>query len=102
MKQVFPFDCDTEVSQRLVEASHTSDIRVVKECLANPNVDVNFSGVVWLRGRKPEIMLREEMAGEVLFEYVVLKTEVSALFLAAYNGNCDLVCKLLVRKVSVG
>ncbi|KAH7833995.1 hypothetical protein Vadar_011735 [Vaccinium darrowii] len=38
-KQVFPVDCEAEVSHRLLEASHTNDLRLALECIANPFVD---------------------------------------------------------------
>lgn len=98
-KLVFPVDCEDEVSQRLVEASHSGDIGEVVECLSDPYVDVNFAGVVRLREWRTDVVLREEMADEIIFENEEIRTEVSALFLAAHNGNRDLVRKLLVTSV---
>lgn len=98
-KQVFPVDCEADVSQRLVEASYSGDVGEVVECLADPYVDVNFAGVVRLREWRTDVVLREEMADEILFENEEIRTEVSALFLAAHNGKRDLVRKLLVTSV---
>ena len=96
MKQVFPVDYEAEVSQRLVEASHANDLKSAAECIADPLVDVNFIGAVSLKSRKTELVLREEAATEVRFEFEEFRTEVTALFLAAHAGNVTLVRKLLV------
>ncbi|RWR72037.1 ankyrin-3-like protein [Cinnamomum micranthum f. kanehirae] len=94
-KQVFPVDCEAEISQRLVEASHGGDLRSALECIADPFVDVNFVGAVSLKSRKTEVVLHEESSDEVRVEYEEFKTDVSALFLAAHTGNLALVRKLL-------
>ena len=100
-KLAFPVDYDYdyeahEVSQRLVDAAHNDDSKLVYECIANPCVDVNFIGAVSLKAKKTEIVLHEESAHEVRVEYEEFKTEVTALFLAAHSGNLTLVRKLLV------
>lgn len=95
-KQVFPVDCEAEVSQRLLEASHSGDLRSALECITDPFVDVNFIGVVCLKAKRAEVLLRDESAIEVREEYEEFKTEVSALFLAVHAGNVALVRKLLV------
>lgn len=95
-KQVFPVDCEAEVSQRLLEASHSGDLKSALECIADPFVDVNFVGVVCLKAKRTEVLLRDESAGEVRVEYEEFKTEVTALFLAVHTGNVALVRKLLV------
>ncbi|KAF5197858.1 Ankyrin repeat domain-containing protein [Thalictrum thalictroides] len=94
-KQVFPVNCESEVSQRLVEASHTSDLKSALECVSNPFVDVNFIGAVCLKTRKTEVVLHDESANEVRIEYDEFRTDVTALFLAAHDGNLTLVQKLL-------
>ncbi|KAF7129356.1 hypothetical protein RHSIM_Rhsim10G0008700 [Rhododendron simsii] len=94
-KQVFPVDCQAEVSHRLLEASHTDDLRSALECAADPFVDVNFVGAVWLKVRKAEVTCREDLPNEVRFEYEEFKTDVTALFLAVHTGNVTLVRKLL-------
>ncbi|KAF8390612.1 hypothetical protein HHK36_025139 [Tetracentron sinense] len=94
-KQVFPVDYEAEVSQRLVEASHTSDLKSAFECIADPFVDVNFIGTVCLKDRKTEVLLHDESADEVRIEYEEFKTDVTALFLAVHAGNLKLVRKLL-------
>ncbi|GFY91541.1 hypothetical protein Acr_07g0017370 [Actinidia rufa] len=100
MKQVFPVDYEAEVSQRLVEASHANDLKSAAECIADPFVDVNFIGAVSLKLRKTELVLRDEAATEVRFEFEEFRTEVTALFLAAHAGNVTLVRKLLEDNLS--
>ncbi|KAK8278489.1 hypothetical protein V6Z12_D09G045800 [Gossypium hirsutum] len=94
-RQVVPVDYEAEVSQRLLEASLTGDLRSALECIADPFVDVNFVGAVCLKTRKTEVVLREESASEVRVEYEEFKTDVTALFLAVHVGNVSLVKKLL-------
>ncbi|KAL5998197.1 hypothetical protein ACLOJK_009135 [Asimina triloba] len=95
-KQVFPVDYESEVSQRLLEASHSGDLRSALECIADPFVDVNFAGAVCLKSRKTEVLLHEESAIEVLIGYEEFRTDVSPLFLAVHAGNLTLVRKLLL------
>lgn len=92
---MFPVDWEAEVSQRLVEASHASDLKSALDCIENPFVDVNFVGTVCLKTRKTEVLLHEESANEVKVEYEDFKTDVTALFLAVHAGNVALVRKLL-------
>ncbi|KAF8378122.1 hypothetical protein HHK36_029459 [Tetracentron sinense] len=94
-KQVFPVDYEAEVSQRLVEASHTGDLKSAFECIADPFVDVNFIGTVCLKLRKTEVLLHDESADEVRILYEEFKTDVTPLFLAVHAGNLTLVRKLL-------
>ncbi|XP_065875962.1 uncharacterized protein [Euphorbia lathyris] len=94
-KQVFPIDYQSEVSQRLLDASHINDLKSAFECLDDPFVDVNFVGTVSLKAKKTEVLLRDESPHEVRVEYQEFKTDVSALFLAAHTGNLKLVRKLL-------
>ncbi|KAK8978864.1 hypothetical protein V6N11_034770 [Hibiscus sabdariffa] len=94
-RQVVPVDYEAEVSQRLLEASLSGDLRSALDCVADPFVDVNFVGTVCLRTRMTDIVLREESASEVCFEYEEFKTDVTALFLAVHVGNIALVKKLL-------
>ncbi|CAL5432980.1 unnamed protein product [Camellia sinensis] len=58
---------------------------------------VNFIGTVSLKTRKTEIMLRDESASEVRFEFEEFRTEVTALFFAAHAGNVTLLRKLLAN-----
>ncbi|XP_071688601.1 uncharacterized protein [Rutidosis leptorrhynchoides] len=96
VKQVFPVeDYEEKISQRLVEAAHVNDQKVAFECLADTFVDVNFVGTVCLNSKKTEIVLHDESAAEVRFEFQEFKTDVTALFLAAHSGNATLVKKLL-------
>ncbi|KAF3435204.1 hypothetical protein FNV43_RR22291 [Rhamnella rubrinervis] len=94
-KQVFPVNYEAEVSQRLLEASLSGDLKSVLECVADPFVDVNFVGAVCLKTRKTEVVLRDESPSEVLVEYEEFKTDVTALFVAVHAGNAALVKKLL-------
>lgn len=100
-KQVFPISYETEVSQRLVDASHANDLKSALECISDPLVDVNFAGTVSLKARKTEIILHDESADEVRLDYEEFKTEVTALFVAAHTGNVTLVKKLLIAGANV-
>ncbi|EEF47510.1 conserved hypothetical protein [Ricinus communis] len=96
-KQVFPIDYQAEVPQRLVDASHANDLKLACDCLGDdPFLDVNFIGTVSLKAKKTEVLLRDESPHEVRVEYEEFKTDVTALFLAAHNGNLTLLRKLLV------
>ncbi|KAM0940624.1 putative ankyrin repeat-containing domain-containing protein [Dioscorea sansibarensis] len=88
-------DSEPEASQRLVEAVHSGDARAVAELLADPMVDVNYAGAVWLRLLRPEVVLREEASDEVRIEYDELRTDASPLFLASHSGSLALIRKLL-------
>nr|GMD48709.1 ankyrin-3 isoform X1 [Ipomoea batatas] len=90
-KQVFPVNYEDEVSQRLLEASHSNDLAATLECLQDSFTDVNFVGDVCLKVRKAEVVLREESPNEIGYED--FKTDVTALFLAV--RNVALVRKLL-------
>ncbi|KAL5581319.1 hypothetical protein UlMin_013761 [Ulmus minor] len=94
-KQVFPVDYEAEVSQRLLEASLSGDLKSAFDCIGDPSLDVNFVGAVSLKARKTEVVLRDESESEVRVNYEEFKTEVSALFLAVHAGNVPLVKKLL-------
>lgn len=83
-------------SQQLVDAAHGDDLRRAAELVSDPSVDVNFSGTVSLKSRKTEVVLNGESASEVRVEFEEFRTDVTALFLAAHNGNAALVRKLLV------
>lgn len=100
-QQVHPVDYEAEASQMLVEAAHRGDTKAAMECLADPAVDVNFAGAVCFKGRKAEVVLREEAADEVKIEYEEFRTDVSALFLASHAGNLPLLKKLLVYNNSL-
>ncbi|KAG1331326.1 ankyrin-3-like [Cocos nucifera] len=95
-QQVWPVDYEAEASsRRLLEAAELGDLMAAAECLADPMVDVNYVGAVFLKGRRTEVVLREEAPDEVRVEYEELRTDVSALFLAAHAGHLPLVRKLL-------
>ncbi|XAR51979.1 hypothetical protein NMG60_11006801 [Bertholletia excelsa] len=94
-RQVFPVDCEAEVSQCLLEASRSNDLKSALDFIADPSVDVNFVGAVCLKVRKAEMLCRDESANEVRVEYEEFKTDVTALFLAVHTGNVTLVKKLL-------
>ncbi|KAG2710571.1 hypothetical protein I3760_04G033600 [Carya illinoinensis] len=94
-QQVFPVDYEADVSQRLLEASLSSDLKSAIECIADPFVDVNFVGAVCFKSRKTELVLHDESPIEVRVDYEEFKTDVTALFLAVHAGNVDLVKKLL-------
>lgn len=94
-KQVFPVDYEAEVSQRLLEASLSGDLKSALELIADPFVDVNFVGAVCLKSRKIEVIPCDESASEVRVVYDEFKTDVTALFLAVHSGNVSLVKKLL-------
>ncbi|XP_041009559.1 ankyrin-3-like [Juglans microcarpa x Juglans regia] len=94
-QQVFPVDYEADVSQRLLEASLSGDLKSAIECIADPFVDVNFVGAVCFKSRKTELVLHDESPIEVRVDYEEFKTDVTALFLAVHAGNVDLVKKLL-------
>ncbi|CAI9093246.1 OLC1v1028704C1 [Oldenlandia corymbosa var. corymbosa] len=105
-KQVFPVEfyheeaasTETEsLSQRLVDAAHANDLKAATELITSSPAaaDVNYLGSVVLKVRKTEVVLREEEAVQVVVEFEEFKTEVTALFLAAHNGNVTLVRRLL-------
>ncbi|KAK7841278.1 uncharacterized protein LOC112016649 [Quercus suber] len=94
-KQVFPVDYEAEVSQRLLEASLSGDLKSALELIADPYVDVNYVGAVCLKSRKAEVIPCDESASQVRVEYNEFKTDVTALFLAVHSGNVSLVKKLL-------
>ncbi|KAI3463094.1 hypothetical protein Pfo_019757 [Paulownia fortunei] len=94
-KQVVPVNYEAEVSQRLLEASVSNDLKLALECLADPVVDVNYVNVVCLKIRKTDVVLREESPSEVRVGYEEFRTDVTALFVAVTNGNLALARKLL-------
>lgn len=89
-------DCEAEVSQRLLEASLSGDLKSALECIADSFVDINFVGAVSLKCRKSVVVLRDESPCEVCVDYEEFKTDVTALFIAVHVGNVALVKKLLV------
>lgn len=97
-QQIHPVDLEAEeVSQRLVDAAHRGDTKAAMECIADAAVDVNFAGAVCFKGRKAEVVLREEAPDEVRIEYDEYRTDLSPLFLASHSGNLPLLKKLLVK-----
>ncbi|WOG93498.1 hypothetical protein DCAR_0312783 [Daucus carota subsp. sativus] len=94
-KQVVPFDYEAEVSQRLLESAQSSHNASAFDCIADPSVDVNYVGAVWLNVRKAEMICRDESPIEIRFESEKFKTDVTPLFLAVHNGNVALVKRLL-------
>ncbi|KAI3816739.1 hypothetical protein L1987_16443 [Smallanthus sonchifolius] len=82
-----------KISQRLIEAAHTDDLKLAFECLADPFIDANFVGTVCLNSRKTEMVLHDEAHSEVRVEFEEFKTDVTALF--------TLVRKLLIFGANV-
>ncbi|XP_061343754.1 uncharacterized protein LOC133289773 [Gastrolobium bilobum] len=95
-KQVFPVDYEAEVSQRLLEASHSGDLNLAFNCIADPSVDVNFAGAVTLKTRSTDLILFPESASQARVEFQEFVTDVTPLFLAVHAGNASLVRKLLI------
>ncbi|OIV90116.1 hypothetical protein TanjilG_01570 [Lupinus angustifolius] len=93
--QFNPVNYVAEVSQRLLEASHSGDLISALNCIADPFVDVNFVGVVTLRTRRTELVLFNESPSQVRVEFDEFKSDVTPLFLAVHAGNAKLVRKLL-------
>ncbi|CAL9126200.1 unnamed protein product, partial [Musa textilis] len=101
-QQMIPFaDYGAEASQRLVEAAHLGDAAAASECLADPAADVNYAGAVCLRVRRAAVAFREEAADEVRVEFEELRTDASALFLAAHAGDLAVVRMLLEKGADV-
>ncbi|RZC74654.1 hypothetical protein C5167_050134 [Papaver somniferum] len=98
-QQVVPVDYESEVSQRLIDAIHSehdrNDVKLVCDMISDPCVDINFIGGVYLKTRKTEVILKDEISNEVKIEYQEFKSDVTALFLASHSGNLTLVRKLL-------
>ncbi|KAG8383283.1 hypothetical protein BUALT_Bualt05G0168400 [Buddleja alternifolia] len=99
-QRIFPVRLRAEyeaepISQRLVDAAHADDFQLASELVSHPSVDVNFIGTVCLKSMKTEVVLNGESASEVRMEFEEFRTDVTALFLAAHNGNVALVRKLL-------
>jgi len=95
-KQIFPVNYETEVSQRLLEASHSGDLSLAFHCISDPSVDVNFAGAVSLKSRNTELVVNCESSSQVCVEFQDFVTDVTPLFLAVHAGNASLVRKLLV------
>lgn len=95
-KQVVPVNYEAEVSQRLLEASLSNDLKSALECLADPFVDVNYVGAVCLKIRKTGIILRQELPGQVRVDFEEFQTDATALFVSVTNGNSAFVRTLLV------
>lgn len=102
-QQVFPVTTrlgaeynEEHISQRLIGAAQADDLRRAAELVSHPSVDVNFIGAVSLKSRKTEVVLNGESASQVRVEFEEFRTDVTALFLAAHNGNAALLRKLLV------
>lgn len=94
-KQVVPVDYEADVSQRLLEASCSNDLKSALDCIDDPFVDVNFVGAVSLKVRKAEVLCCDETENVVRIEYAEFKTDATALFVAVHVGNVTLVRKLL-------
>ncbi|CAL0299170.1 unnamed protein product [Lupinus luteus] len=93
--QFNPVNYVVEMSQLLLEASHSGDLISALNCIADPFVDVNFVGVVTLRTRRTELVLFNESPSQVRVEFDEFKSDVTPLFLAVHIGNAKLVRKLL-------
>nr|XP_043608185.1 ankyrin-3 [Erigeron canadensis] len=101
-QQVFPVDYEADVSQRLLEASFSSDdLKTAFDCIDDPYVDINFIGAVTLKVRVAEIVCNDEAENVVRFEYQEFKSDVTALFVAVHTGNVTLVKKLLSHGADV-
>ncbi|KAM7279966.1 hypothetical protein ACFE04_007100 [Oxalis oulophora] len=101
VKQVVPVNYEAEVSQRLIQSSLNGDIHSIQTCIADPLLDVNFTGAVSLKTRKTELLLKQESASEVNFQYEEFTTDVTALFVAVHCGNLPLVKKLLINEIGL-
>ncbi|KAK8933841.1 hypothetical protein KSP39_PZI015849 [Platanthera zijinensis] len=86
---------DADPSERLVDAALRGDLEVAVDCLADELVDVNYAGAVLIGLRSAEIVLHDESATEVRFDYHEFHTDASPLFLAAHAGDLPLLRKLL-------
>ncbi|KAI3713276.1 hypothetical protein L1987_71850 [Smallanthus sonchifolius] len=100
-QQIFPVDYEAEVSQRLLEASSSGDLKSAFDCIDDPYVDVNFIGAVSVKVRMAEVQFSDESENVVRFEYQDFKSDVTALFVAVLTGNVRLVGKLLSRGADV-
>ncbi|KAI3520690.1 hypothetical protein L1887_10140 [Cichorium endivia] len=100
-QQVYPVDYEADVSQRLLEASSSNDLKSALDCINDPFIDVNFVSAVSLKVRMAEVLCRKESGNVVKFENRELKTDVTALFVAVHNGNLTLVRKLLSHGADV-
>ncbi|XP_020239340.1 ankyrin-1 isoform X1 [Cajanus cajan] len=94
-RQVFPVDYVAEVSQRLLEASHSGDLPLAFHCIADPSVDVNFAGAVTLKTAAADLLLLPESPSQVRLHFQEFVSDVSPLFLAVHAANAALVRKLL-------
>lgn len=96
-KQVFPVDYEeTEVSQRLLEASHSGDLSLAFRCIVDPSVDVNFAGAVTLKTASTDLLLLPESPSQLRLDFQEFVSDVSPLFLAVHADHAALVKKLLV------
>ncbi|KAK1438780.1 hypothetical protein QVD17_04590 [Tagetes erecta] len=100
-QQIFPINYEAEVSQRLIEASSSGDLKSAFDCIDDPYVDVNFVGAVSVKVRMAEVHCSDESENVVRFEYQEFKSDVTALFVAVHTGNVSLVRKLLSRGADV-
>ncbi|KAD7478705.1 hypothetical protein E3N88_01841 [Mikania micrantha] len=100
-QQVFPVDYEAEVSQRLLEATSSGDLKSAFNCIDDLYVDVNFVGAVSLKVRTAELHCGDESENVVQFEYQEFKSDVTALFVAVHTGNVTLVRRLLSRGADV-
>ncbi|KAK7395891.1 hypothetical protein VNO78_16471 [Psophocarpus tetragonolobus] len=94
-KQVFPVDYEAEVSQRLLEASHTGDLALAFHCISDPSVDVNFAGAVTLKTAAADLLLLPESPSQVRVDFQEFVSDLTPLFLAVHAANATLVRKLL-------
>ncbi|KAG4940490.1 hypothetical protein JHK87_044361 [Glycine soja] len=94
-KQVFPVNYEAEVSQRLLEASHSGDLPLAFRCIADPSVDVNFAGAVTLKTASTDLLLLPESPSQLRLDFQEFVSDVSPLFLAVHADHAALVKKLL-------
>ncbi|KAJ3706216.1 hypothetical protein LUZ61_009921 [Rhynchospora tenuis] len=89
-------DEEASPSQNLVEAALRGDLEAIPADVASRSYsDLNGLGMVCLRIRSSEVILKEDAPLRVRTEWTVLKTEVTALFAAAHAGHKEVVRRLL-------
>ncbi|XP_071695515.1 uncharacterized protein [Rutidosis leptorrhynchoides] len=100
-QQVFPVDYEADVSQRLLEASLSGDLKSAFDCIDDRYVDINFISAISLKIRIAKVCCNDESENVVRFEYQEFKSDVTALFVAVHTGNVTLVKKLLSHGADV-
>jgi hypothetical protein len=84
-------------AQKLVEAALRGDLTAIPaDASSGSDLDLNGLGMVSLRIRSSELILKEDAPLRVRTEWTEMKTEVTALFVAAHLGHEEIVRRLLV------